>query len=297
MDRLFSMEVFVAAVELGSLTAAAERMDISAPMAGKHLRFLEERLGARLLQRTTRRQRLTEIGVRYHAACKRILDDVREVEASAEAMRAEPRGLLRISAPVTLGSLRVAAIVPEYLRRHPEVRIEIALSDELVDLIDDGFDAAIRIGKLADSRLVARPLAPYRMVMAASPAYLAAAGRPRSPADLAKHECLGFSIWGRRDGWARVREAPPLESLPLPRFVADNGQALRVAALHGAGIVLQPEALLEGDIARGKLVLLLEDHLPRPAPVHVVYPRERHPMPKLAKFIELLVAKLGPPRK
>ncbi|TKC90297.1 LysR family transcriptional regulator [Trinickia terrae] len=295
MDRLVSMEVFVAVVEAGSLTAAAERFDISSAMVGKHIRSLEARLNARLITRTTRRQSLTEIGRQYYEQCRQILADVKAAETLAEAMAAAPRGVLKVTAPLTYGVEVFSPLMTDYLGAHPEVTLELDLSNRISDLVEEGFDAAVRIGKLADSSLVARPLKPYRMRACASPEYLARAGTPRTPVDLAGHECLGFLHWGKEGTWRLPGDGDDASVCrPRPgRFRANNGQALKMAALRGFGIVLQPEALLAKEIESGALVSVLEGYLPEAAPVHLLYPRDRRTTPKLASFIDFVLEKLG----
>ncbi len=291
MNKLLSMEVFVAAVETGSFTAAAEVFQISPPMVGKHVRELEGELGVRLLSRTTRRHSLTEIGRQYYERCKFILGEIKAAEAGTEAMRASPRGKLRINAPVSFGSMKLAPALAEYLAAYPEVAIDLTLNDRVVDLVDEGYDAAIRIGDLADSSLVARRLAPYRMMICASPEYLDRSGMPATPADLASHQCLGFSHWNKRSGWRLPGSDAGELAMRKSRFQSNNGQALRTMALAGFGVVMQPEVLLGEDVAAGRLVEILEDFWPSPLPMHLLYPRDRQAVPKLTTFIEFMLAK------
>jgi DNA-binding transcriptional LysR family regulator len=293
VDKFVSMEIFVAVVEAGSLTAAAERFDISSAMVGKHIRSLETRLATRLLTRTTRRQSLTEIGRQYYEQCRRILADVKDAESLAEAMAAAPRGVLKVTVPLTYGVEVFAPAMTEYLTAWPDITLELDLSNRLIDLVEEGFDASIRIGQLPDSSLVARPLKPYRMRACASPAYLARAGTPRTPEDLKEHECLGFLHWGREGLWRLGGESAEENHLRAGRFRANNGQALKVAALHGFGLVLQPEALLAREIASGELVSVLEDYLPEGAPVHLVYPSDRRATAKLTSFIDFVIERFG----
>lgn len=296
MDKLRSMAVFVAVADTGSFAAAAEAENLSAVMVGKHIRQLEQHLGARLLQRDTRKQRLTEVGAAFLDDCRRILDQVRQAEAVAERLRddARPSGRLRVTAPLTLGGSAVAAVVAEYLQRYPEVSVELVLADRLSDLIAEAFDVAIRIGPLADSdHLTARPLRPYRMIVCASPDYLRRHGTPIEPAQLAEHNCLHHLLWHRNAGWRFEALSP--EPLRLRgNFATNHGEALRRAAVAGCGIVLQPEVLLADDLASGRLVRLLEDQLPPPRPVHLLYPRDRQPLPKLSRFVELIMERMGP---
>ncbi len=293
MDKLLSMEVFVATVDAGSISAASESFNISPVMAGKHIRFLEARLGSRLLTRTTRRQSLTEIGRQYYERCRGILADIKAAESGAEAMRAAPRGTLKLTAPVSFGTQCLAPAVTDYLALHAEVNLDLNLNDRLVDIVEEGYDAAIRIGTLDDSGLVARALTPYRQMICAAPAYLARAGVPRTPADLAAHQCLDYMHWDKRLVW-RLENAEGMQNtLPAGRFRSNNGQALRMAALRGFGIVMQSEVLLAEDVEAGRLVPILEDYLPAPRPIHLVYPRDRQATPKLTTFVEFIVGRFG----
>lgn len=293
MDRFVSMAVFVATVDKGSLSAAAEAFGISAPMAGKHIRHLEERLGARLLTRTTRRHSLTEIGQAYLDQCRLILDQVRTAESCTQALRSTARGKLRINAPVTFGSVMLAPVLTQFLDENPEVQVELTLNDRVIDLVDEGVDVAVRVGALADSGLVARPLKTYAMVICASPSYLKRMGTPKHPDDLVDHQCLGFTHWSRKGGWALGRTDTPPRGWPVSRFQSNNGLALRMAALEGFGIVMQSSVMLAGDVAAGRLVEILQDHLPPPYPMHLVYPKDRQPVPKLSRFVDFMLARFG----
>ncbi len=293
MDRFESMAVFVATVDKGSLSAAAEAFGMSAPMAGKHIRHLEERLGARLLTRTTRRQSLTEIGQAYLEQCRLILEQVRAAESCTQVLRASPRGKLRINAPVTFGAVMLAPALTHFLAQNPEVQVELTLNDRVVDLVEERVDVAIRIGTLADSGLVARPLQPYGVMICAAPAYLQRHGTPQHPEDLTDHQCLGFTHWSRRGGWTLGRTDTPPRGWPVSRFQCNNGLALRMAALEGFGIVMQSSVMLAGDVAAGRLVELLHGHLPPPQPMHIVYPKDRQPVPKLSRFVEFALAQFG----
>nr|WP_295768976.1 LysR family transcriptional regulator [Rhodoferax sp.] len=293
MDRFESMAVFVATVDKGSLRAAADAFGMSAPMAGKHIRHLEERLGARLLTRTTRRQSLTEIGQAYLDQCRVILEQVRAAESCTQALRSTARGKLRINAPVTFGSVMLAPVLTQFLTQNPEVQVELTLNDRVIDLVDEGVDAAIRIGLLADSSLVARPLKPYGMVICAAPSYLLRMGTPQRPDDLVDHQCLGFTHWSRKGGWTLGRSDTPPRGWPVSRFQSNNGLALRMAALEGFGIVMQSSVMLNGDVAAGRLVEILQDHRPPPHPMHLIYPKDRQPVPKLSRFVDFMLAHFG----
>ncbi|MDI9275148.1 LysR substrate-binding domain-containing protein [Stenotrophomonas sp. PFBMAA-4] len=293
MNLLESMQVYVLIVDKGSLSAAAAAMDISATMAGKHLRTLETRLGMQLLSRTTRRQHMTPFGEDYYARCRDILRLVEETDAQAAHQQLAPAGTLRISAPVIFGTHALVPALAEYMQRHPHVRVEATLSDRVVDLAEDGVEAALRIGTLADSStLVARPLTPYRLMMCASPAYLARHGTPRTLADLAAHQCLSFSPSALAQ-W-REGDAGGLEHIAAARLQINNGEALRAAALHGLGIVLQSNQLMSADVAAGRLVQLFPEHGRTGRPMHVVYSHDRYPSTRLRSFVDFLVERFPP---
>jgi len=295
MDRLTSMNVFVKAVEAGSFAAAVPALGLSSPMIGKHVRFLEDRIGARLLNRTTRRQSLTEVGRVFYERCKLVLAEAEAAEALALDLQLAPRGRLRINAPVTFGSYSLAPMLTRYLLEHPEVTVDLTLTDRVVDVIDEGYEAVIRISPLADSTLIARPLRPYRLVACAAPAYLAARGIPQEPAELSDHECLSFSYWARPplDEW-EFTGAGGVHAIKVhSRFVANNGQALRQAALNGFGITLQAEDMLHDDLASGRLVRVLPDYEGPSLPMYILFSPDRRLTPKLRSFIDFVVATFG----
>lgn len=293
MDLLRSMEVFVATVEAGSFSAAAAVLDLSAVMVGRHIQQLEAHLGAPLIQRSTRSHRLTDVGRVFYDDCRKVLEQVRWAESGVERLHAAPRGLLRISAPVTLGGAEIAGHVADFLADYPEVRVELVLSDGFVDLLEEGFDVAIRIGALADDLgLVARPLRAYRMVVCAAPDYLLRHGVPQGLEDLAHHRFLHHLGW-RQSGW-RLRGPAGEFPWPEPASLSSNhGPALRLAALRGAGLILQPEVLLAEDIHAGRLVRVLDDFLPEPRPVHLLYAGDRRPLPKLRAFVDYLIERMA----
>lgn len=293
MDRIAAMQSFVRTVERGSFAAAASGSGLTAAMVGNHVRFLEARLGAQLLNRTTRRHGLTELGRGYFERCRSILAEIDAAEASAAEARAVPRGLLRVTAPMVFGATLLPRALAEYLRLHPEVEVDLVLQDRRADLLADGLDAAIRVGRLPDSGLIARALAPFRFVVCAAPAYLADHPAPTAPADLARHQCLDFSQGAEPGAW---RFDAPGGGVAVPvrgRLRINSGQALRVAALEGIGIALVPEVLVADDLAAGRLVQVLGGH-PVPAlPVHLLTPPERHPTPKLRSFVAFMGRRLG----
>ncbi|MBA0099793.1 LysR family transcriptional regulator [Stenotrophomonas indicatrix] len=290
MDTLRCMQAFVAVAEHGSFSAAASHLQVSAVMVGKYIQQLEAHLGAALLQRNTRRQRLTEAGTAYLAGCRQVLEQVQQAEADVAGLQVQPRGLLRVSAPTTWGSCVLAPVLSELLRAQPLLNIELDLSNRRIDLIEDGFDAAIRVGPLPSQELVARPLPPYAMSLCASPSYLRRRGTPRTPADIEAHDCLSHLAWRGGHGWQLANgEQVDWEA----RLTSNDGYALREAAVAGAGLVLQPTALLAGEIAAGRLKPLLRDYLPEPRPMHLIYLPDRRPRPRLQCFVDFVMARLG----
>ncbi|WP_197388036.1 LysR family transcriptional regulator CrgA [Ralstonia pseudosolanacearum] len=284
MDKLRSMETFVAVVDAGSFTEAATQLEMSAVMVGKYVRELETRLGARLLQRSTRRQSLTDAGRVFYEDAKRVLEQVRWAETSVERLRVQPSGTLRVSAPTTFGACVIAPLAATFQQAHPQVRVELDLSNRMVDLADEGFDLAVRIGALGDADLVAKPLCAYRMVICASPDYLARHGRPETPADLPAHRCLSHMVWNSRNAWQLSGWDGTTTWRDDPAFSCNDGHGLRMAAIAGAGLLLQPEVLVAEDLASGRLVRVLQTYAPQPRPVHLVYRQDRRPLPKLTAF-------------
>lgn len=285
MDKLSSIEAFICAVESGNFTEAARRLDISAVMVGKHVRQLEKCLDSRLLQRNTRRQHLTEAGESYYQQCKAALAQLRLAEDTVGNMKRTPSGLLRISAPLNLGSAAIATLVARYQLNYPQVRIELDLSDGFVDLIGQGFDFAIRIGSLNPAEpLVAKKIGDYRMVVCATPGYLAQHGTPQTPEGLYQHRCLANMAWNKSNAWQLGDVFWPADS----SFICNDGQALRQAALAGAGLVLQPEILLVEDIAAGRLVPVLQQWQQASRPIHLLWRQDLSPSEKRSSFIAWL---------
>ncbi len=290
MDTLRCMQAFVAVAEHGSFAAAAVQLQVSAVMVGKYIQQLEAHLGTALLQRNTRHQRLTEAGTAYLAGCRQVLEQVQQAEADVAGLQRQPQGLLRISAPTTWGSCVLAPLLSGLLRAQPLLNIELDLSNRRVDLIEDGFDAAIRVGPLPSQELVARPLPPYAMSLCASPAYLRRRGTPRTPADLAGHDCLSHLAWRGGHGWQLANgEQVDWDA----RLSSNDGYALREAAVAGAGLILQPTALLAADLAAGRLKPLLRDYVPAPRPMHLIYLPDRRPRPRLQCFVEYVLQHVG----
>jgi DNA-binding transcriptional LysR family regulator len=294
------MAIFVRVVERGSFTAAAQEFRLTGTMVGQHIRALEAMLGGRVLNRTTRKQSLTELGRHYYERCQRILADVADAEAIGAELHGESRGRLRVLAPVSFGVHALAPLCIDYRAAHPGVSIDLVLDDRVVNFVEEGFDVAVRIGDLADSSLVARALRPYRSVLCASPAYLERHGMPQAPEDLAGHDCLGFAHPAAGRTW---RLQGPRGEIAAPvrlALTANNGEALRTAALSGLGIIMQPEILLQDDLRAGRLIQVLPGHAPAARPMHVLTVADRKPPPKIRTFVDFLVERFGanpPPRR
>ncbi|EIF30033.1 transcriptional regulator [Burkholderia sp. Ch1-1] len=294
MDRLTSLGVFVAAVEEGSFAAAARRFGLSAAMAGKHVSALEAELNAQLLHRTTRRLRLTDTGQTYYERCKRILEAFDEAKREASDSQGTARGVLRIAAPVTFGAMHLGEVAARYMEDHPHVNVEVLLGDRYVDLIDAGVDVAIRIGKLEDPGLVTRRLAPCRMVVCASPAYLKRHGTPRKPDDLLRAQRLAFSEAVSAGDWTLHDRQNRAHVIDGPcRMTANNTQMLLASAIAGAGIVYGPTFVFGAHIRSGELVALLPAYRAADLTIQAVYPSARRIPLKVRRFVDYLAETFG----
>ena len=295
LDRLTGLEVFARVAAAGSLSAAGRTMGMSQTMVTKHLAALEARLGARLFHRTTRRLSITEAGRSYLEASERILADIEAANDAVAADRVEPRGLLRLNVPVVFGTRQIASLLAEFAQRCPRVTVELGLNDRHVDLAEEGWDMAIRIGALADSSLVARRLAPCRMATCAAPSYLKARGTPRTVAELADHNCLGYTLallGPHRWSFGRRAEI----SIPIAGDLrANNGDALLAAAVAGQGIIYQPTFIVADDLRAGRLTALsLDQPTNERLAVHAVYLPDRHPPAKVRAFIDFIATRFAP---
>ncbi|SFB21058.1 DNA-binding transcriptional regulator, LysR family [Collimonas sp. OK607] len=294
MDLFSSMKMYVAVVDGGSFASAATKLDISRAMVSKQIQKLEEHLGTRLLNRTTRRLSLTETGREFYERSTQIMGDVEEAEQIAGQMTRTPQGMLRVTIPLSYGQHRLASIIGEYTQSYPQVRLDISLSDRKVDLIEDGLDLAIRIGSMPQSDLIARKIGGVRSLVCATSAYLAMHGTPQTPADLKHHACLGYTLTGTGTEW-RLEEAngTGTEVIPVSGPIkADNGDILRLAALHDAGILFQPHFIVADDLAAGRLVRVLPQWQSGELGVYAVYPSRRHLSAKVRTFVEFLIARL-----
>lgn len=290
LDRFTGMQVLSRVAALGSFSAAARSIGLSQTMVTRHVDAIEDRLGIRLFHRSTRRLTLTEAGQDYVAAVERILAEVEEVEGAATAEASEPRGTLRLNLPLAFGVRQAVPATAAFAALYPGLTIDIGLTDRFIDLVEEGWDLALRIGRLRDSSLVARRLAPIRTVLCAAPAYLASRGTPRTLADLAGHNCLGYTLPtpANAERWPFGREGE-FEVAVTGTFRANNGDALRAAALAGIGLVYQPTFLLGDELRSGQLVPVILDQPPfQFANAYAVYAPGRHVPAKVRRFIDFL---------
>jgi DNA-binding transcriptional LysR family regulator len=295
LDRITGMQIFVRVAALGSLSAAARSLGISQTMATKHVGAIEKRLGVRLLHRTTRRLTLTEAGRRYLESAERILTEIEEAEATASADHIEVRGMLRVNAPLSFGFREVAPLLAEFSRLHPAVTVDLGLNDRFVDLIEEGWDVAVRIGRLRSSTLIARRIAPCRLVVCGSLAYLSERGAPRTVADLAGHNCLGYTLSDALgpNEWSFGREGKVKVSI-TGNLRVNNGDALLAAAIAGQGLIYEPTFVTGEALRSGQLMALRLDHPPLELPgVFAVYPGNRHPPAKVRAFVDFLAQRFG----
>ncbi|WP_438870297.1 LysR family transcriptional regulator [Pseudomonas sp. L1(2025)] len=298
MDLFQSMSVYVKVVEAGSMTAAAQACGMSTTMVGNHLRALEQRLGGSLLKRTTRKQSLTEFGGQYYQRCLEVLGLVADSEQLAEQAHSDvPKGTLRITAPPAFGTERLAPALSEFCQRYPLIQLYVVLSNERVDLVDSGFDVAIRLGELDTSSVIARPMQAYTLTLCASPAYLARRGTPQTPDDLRQHDCLAFAYpatdnWRDTDKlWRMTGDEGEVEVPVAGPLTINSSQGLRQAAVNGMGIIMLADALVQPDLESGKLVALLTAYQLPSRPMHLLYRQDRYRLPKLRAFVDFAMEK------
>ena len=289
MDTFAAMRVFVAVVERSGFSAAASALDLSTASVTRQVAALEKRLGTRLLNRTTRRVGLTSAGAAYYQRAVQLLAELDDIEAAVGAQALVPSGLLRINAPVSFGIARLGPLLAGYRVRYPQVKLDLSLSDRLVDMVEEGFDVAIRITRQPAPNLIARKLADARLLLCAAPDYLARAGTPAAPADLARHACLAYSYWSGGDEWTLQGPAGEATVRIDGGLRANNGDVLREAALAGMGIVLQPDFVVGADLAASRLRQVLPDWQVPPVGIHAVYASRSHLAPKVRSFIDWLV--------
>ncbi|WP_374523240.1 LysR family transcriptional regulator [Hydrogenophaga sp.] len=289
MDRFEEMRVFAAVVDAGSFVRAADALDLSKTAVSRHVSELESRLGVRLLHRTTRKLSLTAEGQVFHARCKALLGAVEAAEAEITAGSVQPSGVLRLNVPVTFGLMHLAPLWPDFMQRYPQVTLDVSLADRLVDLVEEGFDLAVRIAQLSSSTLVSRQLATTRMVLCASPEYLRRHGQPQRPADLAQHRVLAYSLFHQGEHWAfdgpQGREVVKVN----PILRTNSGDTCVAAALAHQGVVLQPSFLVGEPLRQGDLVEVLPGHRSGEMGIYAVYPSRQHLPPKVRAMVDFLV--------
>jgi DNA-binding transcriptional LysR family regulator len=294
MDRFADMQMFVRVVETGSISAAAERLEIAKSAVSRRLAELESRLGAQLLHRTTRRLNLTDSGRAYLERAQTILADLAEAEAAVSQAHTALKGRLRVALPLSFGLLHLAPLIESFMALHPDVEFDLDFNDRQIDLMQEGFDLAIRIANLPDSSLIARRLAPIRHVLSASPAYLAKHGTPIRPQDLKDHVCLAYSNLANPGVWHYRTPDGVAGSMQVPiKLKANNGDFLCQAALAGHGLILHPSFYLRDALRSGTLVPLLTDIIWPELNVYAVYPPTRHLSSRVRAFVDFLAQRLA----
>jgi DNA-binding transcriptional LysR family regulator len=294
MDKLGAIQVFAQVVESGSFAKAAERLQVSTSAASRQVADLEAQLQTRLLNRTTRRVSLTESGRAFYERAVQLLADLEEAEQEAARAAVVPRGTIRLTTPVNFGVRHLAPAIAEFLAAHAEVRFDVSLSDRVVDLVEEGFDLAVRVGPPGSENLVARKLGETRLVPCASPQYLAAHPAPKAPEDLAAHNCFTYEYVSPRNVW-RFRDATGAERAVriAGTLHSNNGDLLAEVAARGCGIVFEPAFIVGPDVRAGRLVPLLQEFAPPPAPIYAVYPSRKHLSAKVRRFVEFLVERFA----
>ena len=295
MDRISAMRAFITVVDEGAFARAAERLDTSPQLISKYVSQLEQHLGVRLLNRTTRKVHLTEAGSRYYQRASQLLDDLDDMESQLGDMQGQAQGLLRISAPVSFATQHLAALLCDFQKAHPAVGIDVQLNDRKVDIVEEGFDVALRIGHLKSSSLIARKIAPVRLLMCASPQYLAQHGTPTSPDDLQQHRYLHYSYMKSDSSLnihQRLKDAGREQQWNI---ISNNGDILIKAAIEGAGITIQPSFISGADIAAGRLHVILPEYEPEPMGLYAVYAHRQLLASKVRCFIDFMEGYFGSP--
>jgi DNA-binding transcriptional LysR family regulator len=288
MDRLDAMEMFVRIVETGSFSAVARQLGTTQPTVSKQLTALEKRLGTRLLQRSTRRLSVTESGQAYYERCKRIVDAVREAEGTLGRLQTSLTGNLNVNTSIALGEMFVASVILKFQQRYPQIAVELTLNDRFIDLVEEGADVAIRIGRLADSTLVARRLGSTRRLTVATPGYLERRGVPAHPADLADHNCLLYSYLSTGNEWHFQGPDGEIRVRVSGAFKSNSGHTLLQAVRAGMGIAMGPDWLMHDLLASGEVRAILTEYAPRALDINAVYPSNRLVSAKMRAFVEFL---------
>lgn len=293
MDSLTDIAVFAQVVESGSFTAAAERLSLSKSVVSKYVTRLEERLGARLLNRTTRRISLTEVGNAFYQRSRQGLLEIQEAEAEVSRLQGEPRGTLRINAPMSFGVLHLAPAMPDFLNRYPGLAVDLQFDDRKVEVIEAGFDVSIRIAQLEDSSLVAKRIAPCRHAIVATPDYLERHGTPITPADLQRHRIVSYQYQESAQQWEFLDKSGKSHSVPVTGILQmNNSLGMREAVINGAGIMRTPTFVVSDDIRKGRLQPLLTNYKTLQLSIYAVYPQRRHLSPKVRAWVEFLAERI-----
>ncbi len=295
MDKFLEMQVFAGVVEAGSFTGAARTLDMSKAAVSRYVAELEERLGVRLLHRTTRKLSATVEGEIFYARCRELLGNLDEAEAEITSRSGAASGLLKVNVPVTFGLMHLAPLWPAFLALHPKLDLDITLSDRVVDLVEDGFDLAVRIGQLPASSLISRKLASTRMVLCASPGYLARRGAPAQPQDLLRHDVVSYSLFSSGEHWTFTGPGGEATVKIAPRVRTNSGDTCRAAALQHQGIVLQPSFIVGTDLAQGLLAETMDPWRAGELGVYAVYPSRKFVSPKVRLLIDFLVEAFAKP--
>ncbi len=290
MDTLTSMDLFVKAVETGSFSATARSMSLTPSAVSKQISRLEDRLGARLFNRTTRRLAPTEEGRAYYERCRRILADIDEAESAISQLNTEPRGVLRVNMPVVFGRRHVVPALGGFLAKYPQIHLEVSMTDQFVDPIAEGVDMLIRVGELKDSSLISRKLADARRVIAATPDYWDRTSRPNEPHELEAHNCLNYAYLSTGNSWRMIDPAGKECMVPTSGNIAsNNAEALLEAALEGVGVINLPTWMVGQDLCEGRLEEVLKAYSMSEPSVHAIYPPGRHLSAKVRAFVDYLV--------
>jgi DNA-binding transcriptional LysR family regulator len=297
MDKIAKMTAFAKVAEAGSFTKAAQQLRLSPTIISKHVRELEEALGVRLLNRTTRKVSLTEVGSVFYQRCSELLTQLEDLENAAGRLQSTPSGVLRVSAPLAFGATRVADVLPRFAAIYPHVTVELILMDRYVDVVEEGFDLAITMDELANSTYITRLLCTMRMILCAAPEYIARHGRPETPQALAQHNCFTHLSVPLSRPWAFTGPGDVAHTVKVSGNLRSNSAAAQmVAALQGQGVSLQPEFMVLEELRAGRLVRLLEAYTIPGVPIRLVYPPGRYVAAKLRAFIDFLAASLGNPQ-
>ena len=292
MDKYQEMRVFTAVVDAASFVGAGDALNMSKAAVSRHVSDLEQRLGVRLMHRTTRMLSLTPEGELFLARSREILASIEASEAELSTRSVTASGLLKISVPVSFGIRHLAPLWSEFLANHPQVTLDVQLADRVIDLMDEGFDLAVRIARLPDSSLISRQLASTRLVLCAAPSYLKRRGTPAHPSELAQHDVMGYSLMAMGDQWQFTGPDGPVSAKVRPRMWTNNGDSCVAASLAGAGIQLQPTFLIDQELASGQLVEIMPQFRSVELGIYAVYPSRKFVLPKMRALVEFLSAQL-----